>query len=492
MSNLSVENFSKINLFNSELQIGENPNLTNVSKVIVINPLNNWWSYKLTCEIAIRIKEKKVHVEYFNPGLEPSPNLQPNLRDYIHKIEYPNVISKLREVLSTYEIAWKEIYRKDIFAHFEFNDVESISKWIYDGINVGKIILACVSGRIHSATIEFNSHKELIFEYINEFISIYESLKKIVSDPSIKHVYSTNDRALISGLTRELCHKYGKEFFVVYWATKPHKFLVHKESLFKIENCSKYANQNYCKTTALSARKIRKIIKVIRKGGLRDSKFGQRGDIEEDFMGNKVKKNLIFFTSQDWEFTGGTFDSLSKYPLQIDCVKSLLDNLDSNQWNIAVRHHPVEKGANLEPNLRNWNELRIYKNFYEIEATSTIDSSKLVDFADCVAVLHSTVGLEALCKGKKTIVFGHPFWSDYNFGISGNILEIVDKLKTDNIPLVRVSNLYPAINFLYNSGVKFKYTKGNSTYLTIRKNYFHTSIFGISKVRILVNRFLLK
>ena len=128
---------------------------------------------------------------------------------------------------------------------------------------------------------------------------------------------------------------------------------------------------------------------------------------------------ISFFVSSENEIASIPEAINPNWPNQQYVLESMLNLLNDSHmtWQVVVRMHPNLKGADKEFQDQvksicgRYSKLCVY-----IPPESKSDSYELIRISDVVAVMNSTVGIEAALLGKKTITFGISQYYYFNIG----------------------------------------------------------------------------
>ncbi len=130
---------------------------------------------------------------------------------------------------------------------------------------------------------------------------------------------------------------------------------------------------------------------------------------------DKTKRIITYFSSSDDEYASvGDIFKWTGWKSQIDAVQSLISICqDQKDIQLFIRLHPHLSVRSVEDQQR-WLYLNQQKskNVNIISFDSKVDTYALVDNSDIVITCGSTVGMEAVFKGKPTITLGPAYYSD--------------------------------------------------------------------------------
>ena len=95
---------------------------------------------------------------------------------------------------------------------------------------------------------------------------------------------------------------------------------------------------------------------------------------------------------------------------QMEMIELINRNCPSG-YKIIVKEHPVQK-INHTRNKYFFKKIKSFKNVIYLDKKSK-STKDFIEISDIIATLTGSVGFEALCKQKKVIVFGEPFYMHY-------------------------------------------------------------------------------
>lgn len=174
---------------------------------------------------------------------------------------------------------------------------------------------------------------------------------------------------------------------------------------------------------------------------------------------NPGQKICVFYTSSQKEFVGvGDEPDPSGFENQFDAFESLYSELVNQDWVFFIRRHPKLNPSSKDPDGYYWDKYKNLKNVRVIEPTSNIDSYALGEKADLVAHFNSSVGIQLIYTGHRSVItLGTPMWAELVPGTSArNLEEIREFLQTPTKNWSRDSVL-PWAYFRATFGQKFHY-----------------------------------
>ena len=123
----------------------------------------------------------------------------------------------------------------------------------------------------------------------------------------------------------------------------------------------------------------------------------------ENNEADMIKKFVYFPLHLQPEMTTSALgDQYSDQLLAIERVAEIIPD----EWQIYVKENPKQTGQMRSPMF--FHRLQRIKNVHFL--SSHADTHKLTNHSEFVATVTGTVGWEAICKGKKALVFGRPWY----------------------------------------------------------------------------------
>jgi hypothetical protein len=139
------------------------------------------------------------------------------------------------------------------------------------------------------------------------------------------------------------------------------------------------------------------------------------GEVPTVQSGEKV---CVFFTSSQKEFVGvGDPQNSTYFKDQFEAFQALHKYLVADDWIFFIRRHPIMNDNSRDPDGKYWDKFLNYKNVKIIEPHSNIDSYALGNIADLVAHFNSSIGIQLIYQGHKSVIsMGNPMWADLTPG----------------------------------------------------------------------------
>jgi hypothetical protein len=137
--------------------------------------------------------------------------------------------------------------------------------------------------------------------------------------------------------------------------------------------------------------------------------FNESNNIQ--FKIDNAKRNLVFFTSSSWEYTGMPDWIHKKSSLNLENVLLYLDSQSFfSNYNLIVRWHPALVDSFNVPNSSYKGIVDSTKNLVHILPEDKVNSYDLLFSSDLVFTFGSSIGLETLFWKGKTALIGKAPW----------------------------------------------------------------------------------
>lgn len=407
----------------SEKVWGQWPERNLPLRILVVNALGNWWSYCLTIEAALRLTEEGHQVDYLDLAPDHTSKLKVNSSLEMSKWRYRQPQGRISSLLKSYGVRWVDIdstYRYQQ-ARWVPSSLDELLRWQVDGRASGKIIAAAVSGALRESNFDPCAHKELVAFNIGEYQFASAVLAKYVSKSMPDLVLTTNDRYLTAATALSEARANGVDSLVIYWGDTDRKCATYEHSLYDFNDWRSHirgAWTSTCSSQRYLSAAARTLDSAADEGLPSTAAFRTCMGTQDLPSLPSDKKILTFFPTTPWEYSGLVTRPAGYFENQIQAVRALLKELDFNEWVFVLRHHPPRDGDRSQAEPAIWDAIRAHPSLIEISADSGVDSYKLIDASDVVAVWVSTIGVEAIARGKPVIVMGEPYWLDPAWGIA--------------------------------------------------------------------------
>jgi hypothetical protein len=399
--------------------------------------------------------------------------------------------------------------------------INDVFKYKYDGHLIGNCALSSlISEKYFSYYVNFKKIKKEVYEQLDFATSLYDRAIEIIQKYNIKSVYVWNGRRSSDAPFLMAAQKLNISFYsyisggrITDYSCYPtigfHDLNFNKkfiEKLYKKSSKKKFLQDSKDFFDYMSG----KIKKNYSYGLIQFSKdFKKINKFPED----KLKKNLVIFTSTMWEYYSLSKDFFYLGNKKIDHYQLLTRVINNefikNNFNIYVRWHPNLSTAGPEETFVIKKIIKNNNHVYHYDPESNANSYDLITFSNYVLTFGSTIGVEATYYGKPSILFGRSYYEDTNaVYVVKNLEELTNLLKTELIPKKKINamkygywdknrgnqkfeNLYNDNNRWYFKNIRIKkinfidLIKENSLFKLLAPKFIHL-------IKNIINHFLKK
>jgi hypothetical protein len=113
----------------------------------------------------------------------------------------------------------------------------------------------------------------------------------------------------------------------------------------------------------------------------------------------------------------------------------------------------------LKSEISDWLDVDIHESVLQLLPDSKIDTYQLIQTSDLNVVWTSTVGIESILRGKKTIVLGDTHWLNLDWGIHAWNGQDLERQLRDPNPALESVDLRPWFWFVSDYGTPFQYSR---------------------------------
>ncbi len=362
---------------------------------------------------------------------------------------------------------------------------KNLRKFLYKKINLG---LGCESSFL-SIYKNHDFHKKNLANIRKSLITsatIYERSLLIIERIKPDFVITFNNRFATTKPIIEAAKKMGIKVIRHEVGSSSKKFEIFMEDVHNLNQRCK-SIYNYWKKTSKSIREKnalayfnspKKKLMYINTNEGRVKRFGN--DQDKKFIPFNNRKNVVFFTSSNYEFLALTNDYLDfskskDFKDQLSAVKNTVNVIKRlKDYNLIIRVHPSRK-SKLQNENNYWLRFHDNKKIIVIGEEDKTNSFDLLKKSDVVITYGSSLAVHAVYNGKPSISL-----RKHSFSCSGIFIEPNSKkdlfsiLKNANFPKVNRKKCYPFGNYLITFGMKFKYYRSHS----LLKGFFNKTVIN--------------
>ena len=316
----------------------------------------------------------------------------------------------------------------------EFNSVSKLKNYSFDGVNLGNGILSSLISTIRDHKFSVSKNIILVRNGIYSSILNYLNFKLLLTKIKPTKVYFFNGRFGEVYPLMMFCKKNNIEFYTHERGSSNDKYMLRKNNIpHSIDYTSKEIDILWSggKKDKFEIGKIffEERIKGIEQNWLSFSSLQEKKLLPKSFDDSKI--NISFFNSSMDEYeTISDFENLI-YKDDNDGIDRICSSFtSSSNINFYLRVHPNLKSIN-NTQIKQIRELdNKHNNLCVIYPEQKIDSYELVRKSDAVVSFNSTVGVEALFLGTKSILAGRAFYESLNEIIKCNSHQkVVNEIK---------------------------------------------------------------
>lgn len=435
-------------------------------KVIVVNPLNSWWSFQLTLEMALRYKEADWDVHWFNAAQWDKRKYHMNKNDYINPylFKYPNKI--IEKVLLRKEINVHSGYIKSIHVKNELKLPRNINelKEIYiDDSPIGLIIFSAIASKLKHTAFEISEVKKEILYYLAYTTELQVKFRKLFYELSPDKVISINDRLPGSSLCVSVAKRNNVSTKIYYWGSDYKKIVEYKNSLYDFNEWRDMINNTFSSKKNTYEEEILALQKL--KDLETKPSIGSKIFLTNQKVGKSVKKNgklIVFYAYSEHEFSPLKTPRKDTFKNQYEAFQVLEEICIENNIQLILKHHPAKKARlrflNSNKNLlHDWENIIIKSTTIQLYPDSDIDTYQLMQDADINVIWSSTVGLESIAREQPLIIVGDAPWLNLDWNIHAWTKDELKNKIINYSVTVNKNWLIPWFRFMQNFGEDFRY-----------------------------------
>jgi hypothetical protein len=439
-------------------------------KVLVVNPLNTWWSYQLSLELIYKYKNLGNEVFWFNGANNNIKLYEINRSDQRSYLLFKNPVKSIFKILSKDKIKGKFSFVRvtNDYSKKSFNSINDLKSYEVGGAPVGKIIFSTIAYRRKDTGFDVKKFKPEIEYHQNYIYSLEKELLKTLLDFNPNYVVTIQDRLIGSSLSISIAKNLNIKTKVYYWGSHINKIDSFNESLYnydewrdKIDN--KVTN-NFPNTAEL--KRIMTKIELLGETPSKDSKSFTKRQMKGKSLTIGSKKIIVFYASSEHEHSPIFISNNHKFKSQYDAFEALQNICLKNEYQLVLKHHPTRYTRNFLKNSRNyrindWNTVKIFSNTIELFPDSDIDTYRLMADAYINVTWNSTVGLECLAREINLVVVGDAAWLDKkNINYAWDFTTLERRI-CDGPAKLNKNVLVPWFWYTENFGEEFIYVKTN-------------------------------
>ena len=441
--------------------------LSTKSRVLVVSPLNTYWSYQLTSEAALRARKKTECVKWVNVATWQKKSFEINRTDHLSRWRYGNPSLRVKSVLNTHGIDADPRFT-EITSDFSvptFDSIEELRNYKLGDLNLGAIVFSAITSAKQTTSFTINE----ISEYINHFFMAGFEINRRLEDEILKFkpdvVLSINDRLLGSSIAVSLARKHGIRSRIIYWGSDPNSVQDYEHSLYDSSEWQRQVSLNWAEFPPSEAElgRLQANLNTFSHTLSQDSQEYTSSHVQGKSI-IKKRRTCVFYAQSEHEHSPNFIpDTAGRFPNQYAAFQVLQELADLYEYDLVLKYHPIKdkhKQKTLSTaNTLDWKTIPLNANVLEIQPDSNVDTYKLIHDADLNIVWSSTVGLESIARGCPTLILGNTHWLNKDWGIHAWTEEDLAKFFVAPPNIIGRNSLIPWFWFLesFGSPVKFAF-----------------------------------
>lgn len=435
------------------------------TRVLVINPLNTYWSFFLTAEAAARAAEKSSNVTWINLACRQGRKFEINVDNNLPHWRYQDTSKNLKVVFDSLGIKSDTSYTKLSMLHQapNFRTMQELRDFKSGNINVGAFIFSGIASAKKSTAFSLQEAKPYINHYFRYAFSSIVRLRKKILEVNPELILTTNDRLIGSSVALALATELGITSRVIYWGSTSNKIQDYVQSLYDSDEWQSQVmnlwldNPPSSYEVDLLTEEINKLGSAPNEDSRKYLNFQKKGKTIE-----MSSKTAIFFAQSEHEHSPNFIvRDQRRFQTQYDAFLALQEVTKRFGWTLFLKYHPMRYNSDKRQQLANpsldWDSIQKMDHVIEIPADSDIDTYRLIEDSALNIVWSSTVGLESIARQRPTLVLGNPHWLNRNWAIHAWSQNELQNFFSANFKPVTNNWLLPWFWFLSNFGSQTRY-----------------------------------
>ena len=442
------------------------------SRVLVVSPLNTYWSYQLTSEAALRAHKKTEHVKWVNVATWQKKLFEINRTDHLAWWRYQIPSLRLKTVLSAHGVDADPRFTKITgdFSVPAFNSIQELRNYKLGDLNLGAIVFSAITSAKQTTSFTLDE----ISEYINHFFMVGFETHKRLEDEILRFkpdiVLTINDRLLGSSIAVSLARKHGIKSRIIYWGSDPNSVQDYENSLYDSSEWQRQIALNWAEfpPSAAELERLQAKIDVFSQTLSQDSQEFTSSHVQGASI-IKKRRTCVFYAQSEHEHSPSFIpDTVGRFPNQYVAFQALQELASLYEYDLVLKYHPIKdkhKQKTLSTaNSLDWKTISLNENVLEIPPDSNVDTYKLIHDADLNIVWSSTVGLESIARDRPTLILGNTHWLNKDWGIHAWTKEDLAKFFVAPPKVIGRNSLAPWFWFIesFGSPVKFSFLLNHS------------------------------
>ncbi len=437
------------------------------SRVLVVNPLNNFWSYQLSSEISLRSRERTSNVRWLNLGPKTPRECEVNFYDHYSPILHGHVHRNVTNLLieSGIDASKKLLERVHVAASYPISNVADLQTLKINQIPVGRMIFSAIASVVKNTDFELDEIREQLDFFMWH---AYES-HKIIEDeirsfkPTL--VLTTNDRYIASAMALSLAKQNEIQSSLVYWGKSTSYIEDYSSSLYdgyEWENKIKSRWKNVQESSGLDQEsearvELSRLAQSTSADSLNYMRFQIPGSsVEVDY------EFCVFYAQSEYEHSGQLiYEPTERFSSQYEAFEALQTLCLELGIELYLKLHPThvkQVKRKSAKTLQEWGGVKLHDKVKIIDKDSPIDTLTLISRAKFNVIWTSSVGVECISRGIKPIVLGFPLWLNQDWQLHKWTANNLKDALQDDSRTIDPQILLPYIHYLNSFGVSTRYS----------------------------------
>ena len=452
-------------------ELGFEKQLNSSSRVLVVNPLNTYWSYQLTSELALRSREFTSNVRWLNVGPKTPIQCEINLGDHYSTLKHGRVHRRIAHLLSQSGISTSKNLLKQKHSRLSagLTSINELRMMQFNQIPLGKMIFSAIASSLKSTSFELKDVERQLDFFMWHAHESYAAISKEIEKFKPDLILTINDRLLGSAMALALAKQNEINRALAYWGHSTDDIEDYAESLYSgreweskiLEHWNKARNNdsNQAMTKTLND------LEDLSKGPSVDSaKY-----LSTQIKGASVNFNsdfCVFYAQSEYEHSAHLITNpIERFTSQYEAFDALQIVCKELGLPLFLKFHPLTADSRnrcANKNRFDWESVKFNDNVQIIEEHSSLDTYELISRAKYNVIWSSTVGLECISRGIAPVVLGFPLWLNCKWNIHAWDKDSVRKLLISKSTVIDSKVLIPYFFYLNTFGSSCRFSNKGS------------------------------
>ena len=435
-------------------------------KLLIVNPMHNYWSVQLSCEIAIQASAWTNKIKWIDISPANKKKYQINSQDFVNKFIRRDNLSHLNHIFNNYNIDF-ELKKQNTSSRTNLDDimnVDQLLKLTYNSHPIGSVVFSGICSKLQSTNFTYSRFKKLIDIYINYCISIVDVLESEVLKFKPTKIFTINDRIMGSALAVSVGRKFNLSNTVFYWGSDKSRIIGYSDSLYNIDQWQENVQKNF-ENNPPNQNDKSLVLNSIKNLGLEpinsSIQFNQYQKKGKKLTLEGSEKICVFYATSTYEHSPLLFIKLKNgFKGQFEAFEVLQKVCQKYDYTLILKHHPSKRRLIKwrKRNVHNWEKFKIDKGTIELPSNSDVDTYELLKQADINVTWGSTVGLESLMAGRRTLILGNLAWLNKKWGVHAWNQKEIENFFNSASPNIDREEFLPWFWYLKKFGSPCKFT----------------------------------